>query len=84
LTSCVSCDPNITPALYLSGTSCGTTCPDYYYPDSITRICIACSIPCSTCTSVTNCITCTTGYSLYGLSCILTCPSGYLSVSNIC
>jgi hypothetical protein len=84
LTSCVSCDPNITPALYLSGTSCGTTCPDYYYPDSITHTCIVCSIPCKTCTSVNNCITCATGYSLYGLSCILACPSAYISIAQVC
>ena len=90
--SCKSCNsPNYLQST-LSASACLTTCPDGYYPDTISRDCLACDTTCLTCSSSgsTYCLTCKKNSYLKSLpapsSCISTCLDGkYLdSVSSEC
>lgn len=86
-TNCTSCVANSTyPYLFVSSQTgtCRSQCPIYFYPDtSLNPVqCAQCIIPCSTCTSVSQCTSCTSGYYFYNNSCGTSCPSGLYIPNN--
>ena len=53
------------------------------YTNSTQYQCVACILPCITCTSSTKCVTCQTGtYYFNQGSCVTSCPSGYFVSSG--
>ena len=46
-------------------------------------VCMDCPLVCRTCTSRTNCLTCSTNYSLENSQCVLTCSLG-ISYNQVC
>lgn len=84
VTSCLSCDPSITPSVYLSGTHCVTGCPSGRYANDTNNECTLCVSPCLTCTTASNCVTCVSTHSFLQNACLLSCPSGYVSINQIC
>lgn len=84
LTTCLSCGNNGTADFYLSGTTCGVTCPDGQYAGAVTsHACLACTSPCAKCTvSATRCTFCTGTYFLSGTTCVATCPAGFYGMAS--
>jgi proprotein convertase subtilisin/kexin type 5 len=58
ITQCKSC----VTGNYLFGTECRGTCPDRFYENSLTNECMNCVGPCNTCSTLTDCETCLTGF----------------------
>jgi proprotein convertase subtilisin/kexin type 5 len=99
---CQLCDPNCykctgssknctqcTGSLYLDSTtnSCVSVCPDKYYSVNSTLQCSPCISPCVNCISNTSCISCQSGWFLFGNSCLVSCPvDTYIqnSANNTC
>lgn len=90
---CVTC--NFGNYLFLSNTTCLTSCPDGWFPNSTTHTCDPCyqgNFPtieqtCATCdgSQSTNCLSCTSGtyYFPENRTCLIACPSGYYyNISN--
>lgn len=82
-TNCTSCysSPINTNTLYYSN-NCYQTCPNITYLSGIS--CMACVSPCKTCSSVSLCTSCVSGYYYYtsNTSCITECPSTYYGDSS--
>ena len=53
-----------------------------YYDDGVS-IAAQCQSPCDTCTSLTDCITCTTGFVIGNGSCNA-CDTGYITSNSTC
>lgn len=68
-TTCTSCSGG----LILFDSACISTCGSGYYQSGTT--CLRCVSPCSSCTSSTQCLSCSIGY-LEGTSCISSCSKG--------
>lgn len=81
-TYCLSCISGRT-FLYLQTNNCINDCPQGYYGNTSTIACALCDTKCLTCSgSASNCLSCTAGYYLVGLTvvsfdCQTSCPSGY-------
>ena len=88
-TFCTSCDPAST-SLYLSITNNGSTqtclidCGATNYPDSTSSVttCTPCINNCATCTTITLCLTCNSGFFYSSTICISACPSGTTIANN--
>ena len=83
-TTCTSCLGN-----FLNGTSCisAASCTSdlQHVADSTTWTCLPCSSPCLQCqVSVTQCTACSSPLSLYGQTCIGSCPSHYYMSNGAC
>lgn len=59
-------------------------CPSGTYANLANNECTQCVLPCSTCTNSTACLTCTTGYNLFGTECKSTCLTGYTPINGQC
>lgn len=58
-------------------------CNAGYYLNTVQNLCYQCKSPCSTCSSDTVCLTCTSGFSLSGGQCVSTsCSDGYYKDAN--
>jgi proprotein convertase subtilisin/kexin type 5 len=60
-TNCLSCGLSGSSQMYLTLTAtCSVTCPSKYFPDSITKTCVACHSTCLSCSGslASNCLTC--------------------------
>jgi proprotein convertase subtilisin/kexin type 5 len=84
--TCSSCRHGLSPELYLINVTCvqANQCPSGTYPDVSSNLCAACQPPCSTCTSLTVCLSCTTGYNLDGTLCKSNCLDGFMPINAIC
>ncbi|KAL4506714.1 hypothetical protein ABPG72_000285 [Tetrahymena utriculariae] len=71
---CTSCDST---TYKKQNTSCVSQCDSSYYVGNGGTECIRCPTGCNTCTSDTNCTTCSVGYIQYQTTCVSSCPSGY-------
>lgn len=62
--------------MFLKDNECVTYCgTDHFVRDDV---CIPCEVPCESCISETECITCLPDYGyLYGTTCVNPCPAGY-------
>lgn len=65
---------------------CVGTCAAKYYPDSITRKCLACSANCVTCFSSSYCVICDTGYAMVAGNCVAStsCPPREFQYNKAC
>jgi hypothetical protein len=81
--NCTECIANSTnPILYLLNNTCIETCPSGTFKDNSTNltkytpVCSTCILPCSTCISATNCLSCAnSSLFYYNNQCIVTCPA---------
>jgi proprotein convertase subtilisin/kexin type 5 len=64
-TSCVTCDPSITPSVYLYQNYCTKDCPETFYADISSQKCMTCSSPCLNCKNITYCLSCVATFNLY-------------------
>jgi proprotein convertase subtilisin/kexin type 5 len=80
--SCTECSNSF----YLLNGSCYSSCPNYYFPETITLImvCTACDSSCLTCSSSANtsCITCPPSLYFFSFSCLSSCPSNTFNKTN--
>jgi proprotein convertase subtilisin/kexin type 5 len=85
INQCYKCFNNFYGTLSASNiiVSCTPTCPDYYYTDSSTGLCVKCIDLCMTCTSSNNCQKCVTPYFLYTNNCLNSCPEQTYSITNV-
>ncbi|KRX07476.1 Insulin-like growth factor binding protein, N-terminal [Pseudocohnilembus persalinus] len=85
---CITCKSSPQHYFMSSDSSCYETCPDGYYASDITnpKSCEQCPSGCATCTSNSDCQSCSSGYYLVNNSCSTTCPSGLFQndVTNEC
>lgn len=92
---CLACNPpclqctfqgciNCLSAYYLQQRACVTSCTGTFRPNNGTMVCENCQHPCSDCTWSTLCTSCITSYSLFGTSCLSTCPMSYYSDGSQC
>lgn len=60
---CYTCADNLNTGLgyYYYNQSCVTFCPDGYYPDNLSKVCMNCPAVCSSCTSFSFCTGCIDG-----------------------
>jgi hypothetical protein len=61
---------------------CVDPCPDTYYQSS--GYCFNCNLPCFTCTSYYDCLSCISGMRYLNNRCYLLCPKGYYIDGNNC
>lgn len=83
--NCTSCASGY--YFYEASHQCLSVCPINITVSDSTGIlqCLPCDSNCTTClTSTNNCLTCSVPYSFYNSSCLLSCPSGFFSSSNVC
>lgn len=77
-TACLSC----TSLSFFNGT-CVPNCPSRFYPEIGTAlgrnvsVCASCILPCVTCSSRTECLSCRSGLQLFGNICQPACPDLY-------
>ena len=78
--NCISCTK------YLSNSTCTSACPDGFYGDSLSPLCLACNSPCLLCFSSSRCKSCKSGFYLYNDVCLTSCPSGFYQsdYANLC
>ena len=65
---------------YLSGSTCGNTCPNGTVGDNTTLVCVNCLSPCNYCAlTQTNCLSCLSPFLYYQVnnSCLSSCPDLY-------
>ena len=83
-TSCVStCDSGF----YLYNRTCYLTCPSATYTVTSSYTCQPCVSPCATCSSVSACLSCASGFFLEGTSCLSACSTTSLfanTTSQVC
>jgi hypothetical protein len=82
--TCTSCVPNLIIPRFLFGVTCQTNCPDYYYANNSNSQCTPCINNCLLCTSATTCQSCIQNTSLYNVSCLSICPSGFTGIGGLC
>lgn len=87
--TCIFCQNNTYKLI--SNSSCVTSCPDFFYPDTVNYLCAQCDSSCLTCSGgyAENCTSCSSTATLrYWLlnMCWSVCPGGYYSndTSNAC
>jgi proprotein convertase subtilisin/kexin type 5 len=79
---CTLCTAVAGVQYYLSSTSCTSDCGNGFYGSTGNPTCIACSAPCTNCLSASACLSCSTGYLVYGgTTCPASCPTGQFSDS---
>lgn len=82
---CLSCT-----SLSLFNGTCIPACPATYYSQPVTMLskvtykCTLCMPPCINCNSLTSCLSCTAGLTLFNNTCIAACPSTYYQSNGIC
>lgn len=68
---------------YFYNSACYTTCPNGSYLSYDLVTCLACSLPCRTCTgNAGNCTSCIDSY-YYNTQCVAACPTDYYVDSNL-
>ncbi|KAM3131005.1 hypothetical protein pb186bvf_016923 [Paramecium bursaria] len=85
--NCITCPQNASPALYLQGSACTSTCDVGSFPDTSTGSCISCATNCLTCTNAQICTKCSQASSilyLYQGSCRTSCPQGFQASNSTC
>ena len=84
-TNCLSCLSKYNSNIYyfLSNVCYGSVCPDGYYANTSSRLCIKCQSNCPTCTS-SSCLSCLSPLILYQGVCYQDCPTGTYSDSSSC
>lgn len=84
-TFCLSClsKYNSSSYYFLSNVCYASICPDGYYANTSSRLCIKCSSNCPTCTA-SSCLSCVSPLILYQGVCYQDCPSGTYSNSSSC
>lgn len=55
--------------------ACTTGCKVGYYGNMTTKTCEICQVQCVTCSGYLVCTSCISGFYLYEISCVITCPS---------
>ncbi len=93
--SCSSCDTTLSAVVctgckdsfYMHNSTCVSTCPPRYYPESSLTIksCLSCPSNCDICTSNLSCTRCSASYYLQPISaiCDTVCPLRYYPNNNI-
>lgn len=89
--ACLQCYSSATTQYYFIdpiAQSCvaPSSCSSNTYANYTSNSCGVCPIQCSTCTSPSVCLSCTTNYYLLNNSCLTDCPSGYypINIQQIC
>ena len=84
LASALSCNQNCNSThRYSYNSACYSTCPDGSYLSYDLVTCLACSLPCRTCSgSAGNCSSCIDSYYYLG-QCVDACPTNYYVDSNL-
>lgn len=82
--TCTSCVPDLSPPRFLNGFVCQLNCPTGFYPNSLNYVCTPCTNNCSQCTTAIICQSCTNDTFLYGTTCMVVCPLGYVGIGITC
>ncbi|EAR86282.2 zinc finger lsd1 subclass family protein (macronuclear) [Tetrahymena thermophila SB210] len=69
---------------YLLNGTCVNNCPDSMYNDTQKNTCELCPKECKTCSSLSQCISCFDGQSLYNGTCVSSCPDSFYQDQNNC
>jgi len=83
--NCTKCDTSSTFP-YLYSQTCLNNCPQTYYNNLISGICVLCStlnIGCANCSSMSSCLSCDSGYIFLTNKCYQTTPTGYYNDNGI-
>lgn len=83
--NCLACNTS-SPHPYFLLNRCLSQCPNGYYASASLSLCLPCTSPCEYCntSSVSSCLSCITGYSLFGSVCQGVCPPGYYQNASSC
>lgn len=88
--ACTSCPINPTNQTYLFNSTCTVGCPSGFFMHLASRTCRRCDPRCSSCTEITNCLTCTHDFYLLDFydprhaSCVPECPVGFWVNGTTC
>jgi hypothetical protein len=63
---------------------CDSSCPLYYFKNTVSGKCEKCGIYCGSCLDNKTCLKCDTNYYLLNNSCVKNCPLGYSRIDDTC
>lgn len=82
--NCTSCS-SANGTLFFYNNTCynSSGCPEKTYENNQTSTCSSCVSPCGSCTSLTTCLSCTSGlYLNLNSSCLSTCSNGTVAANS--